>query len=215
MLTSRYAAVFGILLSFSGLAKATSNFNFSGTFSQDDNQAAFEITLLSPQVITIFTTSYASGGFAPVLSLFGPPASGDPNLFAYNDGGSPCGTRATNPTTGVCLDALLGYDSVLSTNPLGTLAAGTYLLVLTEQLNTPNGPDLNSGFAFDGAGNFTAIPGLNDGPFVDPANSLINDTGNWALQINNVDAAVALPELSTLSMMFGALALLAGIRIFR
>jgi hypothetical protein len=61
-------------------------------------------------------------------------------------------------TTGQCLDALLGFDSVLDTNPLDTLAAGTYLVVLTEWDNTPTGPDLDGGFAQDGRGNFIRMP---------------------------------------------------------
>jgi hypothetical protein len=109
-------------------------------------------------------------------------------------------------TTGLCLDALLGYDSVLGTNPLGTLPAGTYLVVLTEQSNTPNGPDLDSGFSEDGQGNFTAVPGVNNGPFVDPGNPDVTDTGSFALQVENVASATAVPEPATLlSVAAGAL----------
>ncbi len=207
MLASRLGAVLGLLLAVCSSTRAGSIFDFSGTFSEDDDHASFVITLLSPQTITILTTSYASGGFAPVLSIFGPPAGGDPNLLGFNDGpdGGPCGSRGTNLTTGFCLDALLGLDPITSSNPLGTLAAGTYLLVLTEQENLPNGPDLNSGFDMDGTGNFTAVPGVNNGPFVDPSNPNLTDTGSWALQVENVDSAQAVPEPSTLPLALLAL----------
>jgi hypothetical protein len=204
-----WGAVCTFLLGFASLASATT-FNFSGTFTQDDEHATFVMTLASPGAVTIATTSYANGGFAPVLSIFGAPlfAPGDPSLLGSNSGGSPCGIRAASATTGLCLDALLGYDSVLSTNPLGSLPAGTYLVVLTEQSNTPNGPDLASGFDFDGQGNFTAVPGVNNGPFVDPSNPSITDTGNWALQFQNVSGANSVPEPSTfvaILMGFGIL----------
>jgi hypothetical protein len=167
--------------------------------------------------ITIATSSYANGGFAPVLSIFGAPlfGLGDPSLLGTNSGGSPCGIRHTNPTTGLCLDALLGLDAVLSTNPLGTLPAGGYLVILTEQDNTPNGPDLNSGFNRDGQSNFTAVPGVNNGPFVDPSNPSITDGASWVVQFSNVDSATqqgATPEPSAALLLVGGLGLLAAVR---
>jgi hypothetical protein len=217
MWTSRLGAVVGLLLAGGSSTRASTIFDFSGTFSEDDDQASFVITLLSPQTVTILTTSYANGGFAPVLSIFGPPADGDPNLLGFNDGpgGGPCGSRSINLTTGVCLDALLGFDPVTSSNPLGILGAGSYLLVLTEQENLPNGPDLNSGFDMDGLGNFTAVPGVNDGPFVDPTNPNLTDTGNWALQVENVDSAASLPEPSTLPLVFVGLGIGVVVRHWR
>ena len=204
----------GIFLIIGSSLASADTFNFNGSFTQDDNQASFLMILNSPQVVTIETTSYASGGFAPVLSIFGDPSfgPGDPGLLGTNSGGSPCGVRSTNATTGLCLDALLGFDSVLSTDPLGTLAAGSYLVVLTEQDNTPNGPDLNSGFALDGQGNFTAIPGVNNGPFVDPSNPNNTDTGNFALQFQNVDSVTAVPEPSTFLLFLTGVGVCAAIR---
>ena len=204
-------------LVFVTLAPASaSTIYFSGTFTQDDNQASFLVTLNTPRAVTIQTTSYANGGFAPVLSIFGNPlfAPGDPSLLGTNSGGSPCGVRGTNPSSGRCLDALLGNDSVLAADPLGTLPSGTYLVVLTEQANVPNGPDLAAGFAFDGQGNFTAIPGVNGGPFVDPSNPGITLTGAWALQFDNVDAAIseAVPESSTYISVLAGLGILVGAR---
>jgi len=199
----------GMILS---IAVAHASNTFSGIFSADDDQAAFLFSLNSPAVVTIVTSSYAAGGFAPVLSVFGPPAfgPGDPSLIGTNSGGQPCGVRSVNPTTGVCLDALLGFDSVLNSNQLGTLSAGSYLVILTQQANTPNGPDLASGFAFDGQPNFTAIPGVNDGPFVDPTNPNITDTGNWSVTFENVDSVdpLSAPEPSSLVLLAGGLAVM-------
>lgn len=186
-------------------------FTFNGVFTQDDQRASFAVILNSPQQVTLLTTQYANGGFAPVLSIFeaGPFGPGDPSLLATNSGGAPCGVRALNPATGLCLDALLGFDPVLGTDPLGTLAAGTYLVVLTEQDNVPNGPDLASGFSRDGQGNFTAVPGVNNGPFVDPSNPNITDGPGFGLTVQNVSNAVAAPEPGTLWSCLGCLGVLA------
>ena len=167
----------------------------------------------SPAVVTIATTSYATGGFAPVLSIFGQPllGPGDPSLIDFNagPGGGPCGIRGTNVTTGLCLDAVLGNDGV--SNSLGTLSAGQYLVFLTEQDNTPNGPDLAGGFNRDGQGNFTAVPGVNPGPFVDPSNPNITDTGSYAVSFQNVDNVVQTPEPASTLLLFGGLAAITAI----
>ena len=197
-----------------GSVASAATFMFSGVFTQDDNQAYFMMTLNSPQAVTIQTTSYATGGFAPVLSIFGDPSfgTGDPSLLGTNSGGSPCGVRTANSTTGLCLDALLGYDSNLGTNQLGTLSAGDYLVVITEQDNVPNGPDLAAGFLSDGQGNFTAVPGVNPGPFVDPSDPSITDTGVWTIQFLNADDVTEVPELSTSVLMFAGLGVIAVVR---
>lgn len=208
----------GVVALFCWSTASANTFNFGGAFTEDDQQAAFTLVLNAPSVITIQTSSYANGGFAPVLSLFGDPllGPGDPSLLGTNSGGSPCGVRSTSAATGLCLDALLGFDSVLGTNQLGTLGAGTYLVILTEQDNTPNGPDLAAGFSRDGQGNFTGIPGVNPGPFVDPGNPNLTDTGTYALQLQNVSfAAPAVPEPSTLPVLLAGLGILAGLRFRR
>jgi hypothetical protein len=51
----------GLFISSSFASAGT--FNFNGTFTQDDGSASFLLFLNSPSVITIDTTSYASGGF--------------------------------------------------------------------------------------------------------------------------------------------------------
>jgi hypothetical protein len=201
---------------FIGSSVASANiFNFNGTFTRDDDQASFLMVLNAPQNVTIETTQYANGGFAPVLSIFGAPlfAPGDPSLLGTNSGGFPCSVwPKINPATGLCLDALLGYDPVLGTNQLGTLSAGTYLVILTEQANTPSGPDLDSGFAFEGQGNFTAIPGVNNGPFVDPGNPNSNDTGSYAVGFQNASFVAPTPEPSAWLPLLAGIGALVAVR---
>jgi hypothetical protein len=196
------------------------NFSFSSSFNQDDNHALFLLTLAAPANVTLFTTSYYNNGglpgFAPVLSIFGTnnifPDPNDPALIGFNDGpeGGPCGIRLVNPHTGFCSDAVV--DSLTGLNPIGTLAAGTYYVYLTEQENIPNSPDLAASFSEAGQGNFTGLPG-NPGPFVDPNNSNITDSGNWGVQFNNVDNAVfVIPEPATMFPFLAGAGLIAAFR---
>src|SRR5579885_3271599 len=43
--------------------------NFSGVFSADDNVQLFTYTVQNGGQVTVSTTSYAAGGFSPILSL--------------------------------------------------------------------------------------------------------------------------------------------------
>ena len=62
----------------------------SGTFSQDDNVQLFDITQTTTDDLTIYTSSFAAGGFTPVLSLF--DASG--NFITADDGSQNSGCNA-------------------------------------------------------------------------------------------------------------------------
>ena len=71
---------------------AAGTFNFNGTLFEDD-QVSFLLTMNSPAVVTIATGSYATGGFAPVLSIFSQPLLGpgpfvDPSNPNLTDTGS-------------------------------------------------------------------------------------------------------------------------------
>jgi len=182
-------------------------FSFFGNFTQDDDHADFVFTIVSPATVNLESWSYAggvdrlgntvpAGGFAPVLSLF--DSAGD--LLAFDDGGvvngtPPCGGRALDAVSGLCLDA---YTQAA----LGS--AGNYLVVVTEQDNTPNGPTLADGFALDGTGNFTG------GPFIDPGG--YQRSSYFDFTIGPVDAAAPVPEPGSgplLAALLGLVALLA------
>jgi hypothetical protein len=177
---------------FSATLASANTFNFSGVFSSDDEQAAFNVVLNSPATITLQSTSAAGGGFPTVLSLFGPVLDNNPPLLAFSD----------TPTSG---DAVLG--------PFGLLAAGTYLVVLTEQDNTPTGGsnllDPNLWVDPPSTGNFTACCG-NPGPFVNPDNVTQNFTGSWAVTFTSVDAASEVPEPATMLSLLLGLGIVAG-----
>jgi uncharacterized protein (TIGR03437 family) len=160
------------------------DYSFIGAFAQDDERRQFTITLIHPGTVLIRTWSYAggvnstgvrieSGGFDPSLSLFDSTGL----LLATNrDGG--CGKVAADHLTTWCWDAFVSAP----------LPSGTYQLVLTESENTPVGPYLADPFVYDGAGNFTAAPGINA-----PAGlwdfSPNRRNNSYALDISGVDSA--------------------------
>lgn len=151
--------------------------SLSGTFNSDDDQQDFTVTLTGAPAL-IETTSYAEGGFDPILSVFSSAGS----LLAMNDNGS-CSQVAADPMTGACLDSYL---------PLA-LPAGSYLLVLTEYDNLPNGPFLADGFTEAGNGNFTGDL------FGSPGESFIDFTGSqrtnaWALEFTGGSNISEQPE---------------------
>lgn len=189
--------------------QAFASFTFSGSFSQDDNMPEFQFTIAAISTVTLESFSYAGngstvnpGGFAPVLSVFGPLPSGDPNLLGFDDGGAApggCGSRLIDPVSHACLDAALTLPSL---NP------GTYLVVLTENDNTPNGPDFASGFVEQGNGNFTGVnQGFPGASFLDPFGN--QRTPNFDLTISGVDSAESVPEPATVSLLIAGLGLLA------
>jgi hypothetical protein len=120
------------IINIGDLAEGNSSAN-TGNFGCDSDEEVFNFSLDSLSQIQLYTTSWVTGGFAPILTLF--DSAG--NEITYNAGGqepNACGPRGTSPGTfsdytQTCLDAFL--------NP--TLAAGSYTLVLTEQDNLAKG----------------------------------------------------------------------------
>jgi len=205
----RIAACTAVLLFFLVPTFASNTFEFSGAFSEDDILLQYQFTLGAGSTVTIESFSYAgngstisAGGFAPVLSLFGTEISGDRVLLTFDDGGSApggCGPRLIDSVSNACLDGFV-------TRVLG---AGTYLVTLSENDNTPNGPDLLGGFNETGNGNFTGInQGFPGEAFLDPFGN--QRTANFDFTISGVDTAQVLPEPSTISLLIAGLGLLAG-----
>ena len=171
-----------------GAASATS---FSGNFTSDDGTFQTNLTLTAPSTLVAYTTSYATGGFVPVLSLFN-QANGD--FVVLNGGDASCTNgRLKDGTTGLCDDAYLS----------ASLSPGNYLVVLTQFYNFPNG-NYSDGFSQAGTGNFTAAACQATGSFwqVD-VSPCVQRSGNYALTIN---AAAPVPEPTTGCLMLGALA---------
>jgi hypothetical protein len=176
-----------------GLATAAVISN-AGVFATDDQVWQLQFTLSSISTVTIQSFGYGggtngagttipSGGFATDLTLFHATGSQDFIIDDQVGGNAPasCGPRTIDGSTGLCLDAYLNLPS---------LAAGSYILTLTQQGNPANGPTLADGFAADGSGNFTG------GPFIDPFGNQRN--GNWAVDISAAGLVVnTTPEPGT------------------
>ncbi len=151
----------------------------TGSFSSDDQLV--ELTWTTPVATTLaaYTTSYASGGFVPVISLFDQPTG---NYITFDGGDASCSNGIIkDPATGMCDDAYLSQR----------VAAGSYRVVLSEFYNLPNG-NFGDGFSEAGAGNFTAGACNASGAFwqVD-VNPCIERTGHYSLHVNS---ATPVPE---------------------
>jgi len=188
-------------LLFAAVSMSAANFSFTGSFTTDDQEQIFDLSLTSATTVTFETLSYGggtnaagtvipSGGFDPRLTWF----QSDGTEIGSN-GGPYCGSNGS--FLGACNDAYFQ----------GTLAAGSYFLALTQDGNDPNG-DLSAGFSEQGNPNFTANGLCNQ--FCDSlsGNEL---AGTWAVDIlgvNSANPATVVPEPATISLTGIGLSLL-------
>jgi len=189
------------------------DFDFSGTFTKDNDVLGLSFTVGAPSTITIFSSSWLSGdiqaGFDPILAIWNSAGI----RMAQQDDGGVAGTTSSNGTPynhGV-------WDSYYSV----TLAAGDYLATIAQYNNFSTSNNLADGFAHDGNPNFTF-----DNTYGGATQPLFNGvwdgndprTGNWAFHILNVESAVVIPPPSvpdggtTLALLGGALAGLGALR---
>jgi hypothetical protein len=202
-LRSRVVCIVALWLVGASTGLAATVFNFTGTFPTDDFVQMFNYTVQNTGQVEVFTTSFAAGGFAPILSVFDNAGT----LQFYNVGSqtNDCLNNGTDPATGACWDARLSWNS---------LAGTQYLVTLTEDDNLPLGPTLLDGFQEQGTGNFTAQPPFNPlipgGAFL--LSGPIQRTGDWAVTIQSADptlVATAIPEPSTVALFLTGAGLLA------
>jgi hypothetical protein len=185
-----WKSIFGVAagLSFGTYAQAAV-FSFNGSFTVDDNEQFLSFTQGALSPVTLQTSSYAGGGFDPIVAVF--DATGV--LIAQNDDGIGV---PPDPITGAALDSLLTVS----------LGAGQYVVSLTEFDNLPFGPTLADGFVESGQGNFTALFGCGAPNFCDVTGAA--RTSEWALTISGeaVTAAATIPEPSTMALLIIELA---------
>lgn len=144
-------AVFGLVNSAQMMASSVTNINLgnlsgtvsnSGTLPNEAQVIEESFNLTAASAFTAFTTSYAKGGFEPMLTLY----TGAGNYVAGESVTSP--VAAADMTTGLAADAYL-------TDP--HLAAGSYILVLTDFLNQQSATATNLSDGFTGPGGSTFI----------------------------------------------------------
>ncbi len=151
--------------------------SISGTFTADNSVYTDNFTTTSSQVYNIFTTSYATGGFVPVLTLFGSN-----------------GNVIDNSGPGIS-------DASLT----DTLAPGFYTLDLTEFPNVATGT-LSDGFLFAGNPTATGDNcGVSGGMFLDSI-TCSQRNSSYALTVNS-SAAVTPEPSTWLLLLTGSAAL--------
>lgn len=159
--------------------------SFTGNLAQDDSVATFAFAVSAPGQVTLRSFSYAggvngagtaiaSGGFDLSVSLF--DAAG--LLVLSQDDATPeCDGVPNDPVTNDCFDVRV----------ITTLAAGDYLVAVTQFNNAAVGPDLAAGFSRTGA-NFTSVFGCSAGQFCDV--SAESRTSFWAVDVGGDSVAV-------------------------
>lgn len=190
MRLTRHLAVFclAVGLAAAPLPAAAASLSFTGNLAQDDSVALFGFTVAVPGSVTLRSFSYAggsngagaaivAGGFDPTVSLF--TASGL-LVLAQDDATPECDGVANDPVTNDCFDV----------NLVTELAAGNYLVAVTQFDNAALGPDLAAGFSKSGA-NFTAMFGCVAGQFCDV--SAESRTSFWAVDVSGDSVLAAVP----------------------
>ena len=173
----RRLIIVGVCLLAMVTAASAGTIAFAGNFSADDDVQLFNYTVANLSMVTISTTSFAVGGFSPILTLFDSTGA-----FQFDNIGYSGNTEAT-----------LSWNSI---------ANQKYIIALTQYDNVANGPSLSNGFVRDGQGNFTAAPPFN--PLIPGGSFLLpgpeQRTSSWAVDFTSNDPtlhAAAIPEPSS------------------
>jgi hypothetical protein len=244
MVRWQYAAALILIFMTCPFVQASS-FSFTGTFSHDTDLQYFTFTLSNPTAgVALRTWSYSggtnaagntvpSGGFETYLNLYFADGT------QMNPGSSgPCTNPLTgNPVTDVLPDPATGgcgdvYYPTTRSFPGGVWSAGTYTLVLSTFAN-PGVGNLQDGFfaaqvlGIPVPGNFTCqsgSPGFQGNPptvpvgqpFCDEFSPGMQRSGNWALDILNVNSATessSTPEPGSFSLGLVGVLYLAAKRV--
>ncbi|MET0092706.1 MAG: DVUA0089 family protein [Sedimenticola sp.] len=184
------------LLAVSSSATAI-DFDFSGTFANDNDVALFDFTVgAGGSTVTVFSSSWLAGdngmGFDPILGIWDNAG----NLITQQDDGHNTGSTLSN---GV-LYSHGTWDSYYDV----FLAAGDYTASITQYSNFAAGTTLAEGFTQDGNPNFTFDLGYGSQPMFNGVwSSTDARTGDWEFHILNVAAAEEreLPAPATLALM--------------
>ncbi|NQD36086.1 PEP-CTERM sorting domain-containing protein [Permianibacter sp. IMCC34836] len=190
----KFRALFAAALAFvAGSASADlQDYDFNGTFSQDNDIVTLSFHIDNPGTVTIFSSSWDDGGFDPIIAIWN--AMG--GLVQQQDDGGNVGSTMSNGvsyTHGT-------WDTYYSV----ALNAGTYFLTIAQYDNFAAGANLSDGFRYDGDAHFTHTLGY--GPQAD-FNGVLNSNdgrnGSWAFHVLNVDVAdqVEVPEPAGIALL--------------
>lgn len=165
------------------------DFDFAGTFTADNDVVLLDFTLGEASTITIFSSSWITGGFDPILAIW----DEDGGLLAEQDDGNTEGTAVSKGIT-----YAYGYwDSYYDL----ALAPGTYTASIAQYDNFSAGTDdsgnviigtsRSAGFTHDGNPDFTYDNEWGSQAYFNGVYGRPNDprTANWAFHILNVAQA--------------------------
>jgi len=221
------------LLGMSNGVYAARDYDFNGTFTEDNDVVCFEFTVNSASTVTLFTSSWDDGGFDPVLTLW--DSAGKFILDKDNSGIVP---DAIGNAVSDSVSYTYGFTDVLKTQ---FLEAGTYFATLTQWDNyseahpysnaaVNNTLALADGFIYDDLPNFTYALGIGPLPYFngsmstwteeEPYNFADPRNGNWAFHIVNVSSAqlkdlTPVPVPPSAFLLATSLVGLVGVRIRR
>lgn len=169
------------------------DYDFSGTFTEDNNIAQVPFTVNVTSAITIFTSSWVSGaggGFDPIIAIWDSTGA----YVAENDDGGSAGSEASNSITynyGL-------FDSYFTI----TLTPGTYTATVAQYDNFALGSQLGDGFRYDGDPHFTFTQGYGPAPYFNGVSGDLRNS-NWALHLVNVDVQVNIPDSGNSMALMG------------
>jgi hypothetical protein len=196
------------------LTAATTAFSaevdFKGNFLHDNDVLRFDFSVGLPNTnITIFSSSWITGGFDPILAIW--DSAG--NQIEEQDDGGAVGSQQSNSISYNYGE----FDSFLNIN----LDTGNYIATLTQYDNLSVSTLLAGGFLRDADPLFTSVFGCSSGSFcegslVDSNNNPVepNRTSDWELHFLNVDNVNlnTIPEPSGLILVGLACLALVGSR---
>ena len=214
---TRILTIAAILFSTTAVGSAgTLSTTLTGNFTFDNDVVLFDVLLQTPAQLTVFTSSWASGGFATHLEMFDGTGT---SPFAVSNGGVPaCIPNGPAPLR----DGLYCGDAEVHEGPTinDPLPAGHYLIALSQADNYSDGFDIHDPFTYDGVAgqNYTAVPGICDAYFCDSF-FLTPNTSAWSVtfQFDTVEGnptgtvtqVGAVPEPATSALLLGGAVLVA------
>jgi hypothetical protein len=173
------------------------DFDYSGTFSNDNDIVSVFFTVGATSNVTIFSSSWDDGGFDPILAIWHDDQDGF--MVQQQDDGFNTGSTLSNGSS----YTHGAWDSYFTVE----LAAGNYRATIAQYNNFASRARFADGFNFDSVANFTNPSFGNQSSFNGAYSENDPRNGNWAFHILNVATSVPDPS-STLGLMvmgFGAI----------